>query len=758
MIIPRLLAKSSRNPDAPKYAETLVGHLCAVTRVAVLLAERWGNRHLISVGLDPQVYGPRLQLALPRAAFAHDLGKANDHFQRILRSDPSIAAQAGWHEQLSVWLLLSSDKLRYWLLQDCEAALRQAVLVAVLGHHLRVDDASAIGLRGNSGTLRLTMLSGHPDFAGVLRGGANLLGLVEPPVLADVVLDLVSQDAFDLPVRRWLGEAMSWWRSALVEERRFVAALKALVIASDVAGSVLPRQQADPSGWADAALARTCVADDLQSVVDKRLDGKPPRSFQQAVADSSDGVTFVRAGCGSGKTAAAYLWAVRRACGRKLFFCYPTTGTASQGFADYVPPDQFEAALVHSRAAADLEDLLTSGKADGEDRLEWLTRFAALVTWDAPIAVCTVDSVLGLIQNSRSGLFSFPSIANGAFVFDEIHQYDDRLFGALLRFLEGFPGVPLLLMTASLPRGRLDALRACVAQLGEHLAVVEGPGDLEALKRYKIEAVGDEHPWERVVEAVRAGQRVLWVANTVDRAISLAQEAQTRTLSFLPYHGRYRYEDRLERHGAVIQAFTNEACAGVLATTTQVCEVSLDISADLLVTDLAPIPALIQRLGRLNRRVSAAVDLRAAPALVVEPPGPLPYAAEELGAARRWLDALVAAPCCQADLAEGFDRLVGGAPIPTSVTRSAWLDGGVLAARAALREEGTTIPVIREEDTHRLRGLSAGRQGREMIRLTMPMPLGPVAGEVGAWSRVKGVLIVPVGRLVYDELLGGRWR
>lgn len=493
-------------------------------------------------------------------------------------------------------------------------------------------------------------------------------------------------------------------------------------------------------------------------MVERNLRGASPRPFQQAVASSPARVTFVRAGCGSGKTTAAYLWAKQHARERKLFFCYPTTGTASQGFADYVPPDQFEAALVHSRATADLENLLTSGSADAEDRLEWLTRFAALVAWDAPITVCTVDSVLGLVQNGRSGLFSFPAIANGAFVFDEIHQYDERLFGALLRFLAALRGVPVLLMTASLPRARLSALKACVEGMGERLEVIEGPPDLEALKRYRIERAGSEDAWARVTAAVRAGQRVLWVANVVDRAVSFAREAAAAGLPVLPYHSRYRYGDRLKRHSAVIGAFAGEDGPGVVALTTQVCELSLDISANLLVTDLAPIPALIQRLGRLNRRASTASAVAAAPALVLEPRGPLPYSAAELGDAKRWLDLLGVGPCSQTDLAGAFEQILGAVPIAAGATGSAWLDGGVLAARAPLREEGTTIPVIRAEDAHRLRGQAVDAMAREAIRLTIPMPLGPVAREIAAWPRAHGVLIAPAGRLVYDELWGGHWR
>lgn len=755
---PRLLAKSSKTPDTPRAPETLIGHLDAVTRTAALLAEREGDRYLAALGLDAAAFGPTLRTALPRAALAHDLGKANSHFQRMVRADRTLGLQAVWHEQLSVWLILQTDPLRRWLFHNCDESVQLMTLAAVLGHHLRAKDGASLRLREQSGALQLSVLSGHPDFHAALRRGADLLGLPTPPRLATIDIDLVEPEVFDDPLQWWLREASAWWRSASPGEQRFVALLKALLVAADLAGSALPRLPADPAAWAAKALGAVCSAPELRRVVATRLREAEPRPFQRAVEASRSRITFVRAGCGSGKTAGAYLWAASRATGRKLFYCYPTTGTASQGFTDYVPPDQFAATLLHSRAPADLEDLLTNGYADLEGRLDWLTRYRALAAWTEPVTVCTVDSVLGLIQNNRVGLFSFPIIANGAFVFDEVHQYDDRLFGALLRFLETLRGVPVLLMTASLPRARFQALQKAVESMGERLEVIDGPPDLETLKRYRLEELESDRVWDRVVQAVGDGLRVLWVVNTVDRAIETAVRAEASGLLVLPYHSRYRYQDRLQRHHAVVEAFARDTPGGILAVTTQVCEVSLDLSADLLVSELAPIPALIQRLGRLNRRATPGGPLRPGRALIVEPPRPEPYLAADLRDARCWLQDLGQDPVSQADLAAALDQLLGDRPAEAAATSSSWLDGGILAWSAPLRQEGTTIPVIRAEDVARLAALARGERTREAIRLTIPMPLGPVARKISSWQREGAALVAPAGSIGYDERFGGRWR
>jgi CRISPR-associated endonuclease/helicase Cas3 len=452
------------------------------------------------------------------------------------------------------------------------------------------------------------------------------------------------------------------------------------------------------------------------------------------------------------------MWATRRAVGRKLFFCYPTTGTASQGFFDYVPPNLTEAALIHSRSAVDLEDVLSGEPADGGRLVDRLITMGALAAWDAPVTVCTVDTVLGLIQNNRRGLFSFPSLANAAFVFDEIHQYDDQLFGALLRFIAAVPGVPMLLMTASLPRDRLHTLEDVLHEVGDELSVIDGPADLEALERYCVRTDSVADTWSETTVAVGAGRRVLWVANTVDRAVSLAQEAERRGLPTLLYHSRYQYQHRLGHHRVVVDAFSGARKRGVVAVTTQVCEVSLDLSADLLVTELAPVPALIQRLGRLNRRVKPGEHIHPAPAIVTEPPTHEPYTTEELVTARLWLGKVSDRPVSQTALTRAFEDVVSQVAAPVARVRSAWLDCGPFATAAAVREDGTTVPVVRAEDLASLRGLPEGRLAREVVRRTIPMPLARVANAVGMWPRRSGSLVAPAGTMDYSERYGGKWR
>src|SRR5439155_24937517 len=84
-------------------------------------------------------------------------------------------------------------------------------------------------------------------------------------------------------------------------------------------------------------------------------------------------------------------------------------------------------------------------------------------------------------------------LCDAGVVFDEIHAYDDLLFGTLLRFLSALPGIPVLMMSASLPPSRLEAIRRVAHGRGALLEEIAGPDDLETLPRYRALTCRD--PW-----------------------------------------------------------------------------------------------------------------------------------------------------------------------------------------------------------------------------------------------------------------------
>lgn len=752
----QLLAKRPRDKDNPTTRETLAGHLIDVVRTSGTIIDRYGQDILRGMGLAETKMHGLLRDTLLRASFLHDLGKANSQFQKAVRGK-GLFPQAFRHEWLSAWIPLVSPDFRHWLFEGMNELAVNSVLFAVIGHHLKFPDGSVLSPREGTGMEPIGIFLGEESVQACMDELRSILSMKAPPQLGSLRIDPFNKPLKEL--KSWTIDAIIWFERCSKEERCFIAAVKALLISADVAGSALARNVPEPTVWTNSALERVCSPAIFENIIERSLRGKGLRDFQTRVAESSADKVFLRAGCGSGKTLAAYLWAQRQAENKKLFFCYPTTGTASEGFRDYFLPEEMgiEAELVHSRSMLDIEDLMRSPE-EREADVSWeaesedMAKIDSLVSWGVPITVCTSDQVLGIIQNNRKPLFTFPCIGNSAMVFDEIHQYDDTMFRSLLAFLRAFPDIHILMMTASLQKGRLEALQKTLAELGKPMDIIDGPPELESLKRYHIGGTFDAPPWEEVRASLERGEKVLWVANTVERCVQLAKEAEARGMNPIVYHSRFRYGDRVRRHREAVEAFDGQGAALVMAT--QVCEVSLDISSQLLVTDLAPPSSLIQRMGRLNRRVETLSSCEAMPVLFLEPDGPRPYSENEMEAARRWIGLLGGGMISQADLDAAFKQ-ISEADSSTAI-ESKWLDGGPFSSKAPVRDPGYTAPFVMKEDLDAC--LVDGKLAqKELIRHSIPMPITVRSAGVGKLRRLGYCYIAPAGSIAYSERWGGKW-
>jgi CRISPR-associated endonuclease/helicase Cas3 len=331
------------------------------------------------------------------------------------------------------------------------------------------------------------------------------------------------------------------------------------------------------------------------------------------------------------------------------------------------------------------------------------------------------------------------------FVFDEIHAYSNRLFSYLLRFLKIFTGTQVLLMTATLPPARKKVLEE-TCEIRGGMEVIYGPKEREVAKRYQLERSTLEHVWTQIEETVNSGGKVLWVCNTVKSAMEIVDSAIKKQLPVQPFHSRYRYKDRLKRQETVVRGFNNKE-SPMLAVTTQVAEMSLDISADLLITEYAPIAAMIQRLGRLNRFEEEPKIPKKA--VLIEPDMTLPYSPEDWFGVSEWIDMVADGnPKSQSDLSKAFIDLTESQTSDLQPPAFCeWLDGlwRTLKDQRAIEEASYSIEIIREED-----------KDGDPFENAIPMPV-PKIEDWQEWNRLNRYLIAPKGSLTYDEFRGGRW-
>jgi CRISPR-associated endonuclease/helicase Cas3 len=746
-----LLAKSwqaeSPEQEAPDYAK-LVAHLQAVELAGASIVEIVGELVLRQLELPADRWLSRLSRALKVACLCHDLGKANEGFQEMVTGRRHPTQQPARHELLSALLLEEkTSPFRAWALEMLKGEdeeetmmLLDCVIGAVAGHHLKMDQGwhkAALALRNACGLLRLNMLLTHPDIQGLFN---------RPLLSKEVRFSLIKGEPTYLGLRQLrFNDNSNIWRERLNQDSawwRFAAAIKALLMAADVAGSAMAPAGEDIKQWVHKTLSRRVEPKQMREVVSARLSGAEPRPFQDAIGQSRKRVTLVEAGCGTGKTAAAYMWAEHHANDKKLFFCYPTTGTATEGYLGYVHETKVEADLVHSRSIVDLAGI---AQVTDDDKDDHLMRIESLNLWSPQVVICTTDTVLALVRNNRRGLYNSPAILSGAFVFDELHAYDNQMIAAVPALIKALPGASFLLMTASLPNERKKFLQKHIEDLSE----VPPPTDLEEIPRYEFKRAGIEDAYRQAQAAVTEKKRVLWICNKVARAQEVMQTlAKAYGVSARNYHSRFKYMDRVRQHRKIIRWFNHKKIrVGIVAVTTQVAEMSLDLDADLLISDIAPIPALIQRLGRLNRRVTPERPGTPRRAIFLTPDKPSPYSEEELQLAGRWIDELRSLnhPLRQTDLSQRFNALSSQEELQLD-TRTRWLNSGWLAEPEGIREPGYSVSVILDEDKE------ACRESREeIIWRAIPMNYDD---QMKHWCEFKGHFIAPPGAIDYKRKTG----
>jgi CRISPR-associated endonuclease/helicase Cas3 len=677
----RLLAKS---PLGGRHV-TLPAHAAAVRETASTLfgsaqaPTRLGREWLRFFKLDDAWFAPFVTNVALAAVF-HDIGKANDGFQREVRGQKGC--QAIRHEHLSA-LLLCIPAMRQWLVDDPIVDF-EIVVSAVVSHHLKVKEGMAPP--GHEFASRIRDVAGFrvfinaTDFLEVLRIASDVLG-ISPTALPDsygVWSFDAGEPAVGTEAERFRAEFGRFARALRHDERRrrCLLAVRAALIAADAAGSALVRVDAQLSTWLQHAFGEPLRMLDIdEKVVEPRIAQirRTRGTFDwhafQVAAETLGPRAVLLAGCGSGKTLAAWRWIrAQLACrpAGRVIFLYPTRGTATEGFRDYVSwAGTEEAALVHGTAAYTLEGLFANPEDSADPRhshdYRVDPRLFALGYWPRRILSATVDSFLAFMSHDYVPLCLLPLLADSVLVVDEVHSFDRAMFKALVRFLEFFD-LPVLCMTASLTRDRLAALESVGLK-----RFPEDPtqfGDLRAQSehaRYAVRRVTAEEAEDVVLRTLAAGEpKILWVFNTVARCQEAAGRLRARIpahVDLLCYHSRFRLMDRATRHEEVIARFRRTEWRPVLLLSTQVCEMSLDLDADVLVSEVAPVSSVIQRMGRCCRE-SMPRPGRIGQILLYSPESHRPYEREEAEQGEAFLRWAEGRSLSQADLAQYLDEMV----------------------------------------------------------------------------------------------------
>ncbi|MEX0762323.1 MAG: CRISPR-associated helicase Cas3' [Dehalococcoidia bacterium] len=612
-----ILAKSSSSGREI----TLADHIDDVLGATSLMFGRTGQptrmaaKWLHFFRLQPEDFEPFFVNLWLAAAF-HDLGKANDGFQALVRRS---GEQIIRHEHLSA-LLLAGDTLREWLHSHQELGVdADIVTAAAASHHLKVTGETLARPLTDRTNPAVQVYATSPDVTAVLTMAGSVLDSPAPSLEAeDGAWGFAARVA---PRKRLLREAMNRLKREISTgdpRHRLLLAVKAAVIAVDSAGSAAPRLGLDMRGWLTSAFSPSALTgSDIDSgIIVPRVDELQRRNvwqgfhgFQVAAATLPDRALLL-SGCGSGKTLAAWKWASARLDAgdhSRVIFLYPTRGTATEGFRDYASWAGPElSALVHGTSQYDLADIF-SNPDDARHGFDYTaeSRLFALGYWHRRVFTATVDTFLAAMNHQYAAICMLPVLADSVVVIDEVHSFSESMFRSLERFLKYFD-IPVLCMTASLPSDRQAVLAdGCGLEIfPSDDASFADLAEQASAPRYRAKAIDVASSMTLARQALENGKKVLWVVNTVARCQAIAEEASAyswATEKWLCYHSRFRLADRKIRHNEVIDRF-RAAGGPMLLITTQVCEMSLDLDADVLITEAAPVPSLIQRMGRCCRQ------------------------------------------------------------------------------------------------------------------------------------------------------------
>lgn len=337
------------------------------------------------------------------------------------------------------------------------------------------------------------------------------------------------------------------------------------------------------------------------------------RMYVQSLVEDNweNDLLLLRAPTGAGKTDASLIWGSLQIQNKKadrLIIAMPTRFT-SNALAVNIAENLSETGLYHSSAwFSKFQEKVDIGEIDKQEA-EKTQEFARLL--QTPITVCTIDHLLMALTLSREDhhLITF-NLANACLVIDEADFYDDFTQANIFVLLEllKYWDVPVLLMSASLPEYILPICKGLGYKVNQ---ILEDKSDVRK-NGFAIKEIRDYSTLNDIEDLLelmlKKGTGIIY-ANTVDKAYMLYEWFENRCdltqQDIILYHSRFTEPHKKEKEEELISALGKDAwvsnCAKGIAILTQIGEMSINISADIMISESCPIDRLIQRAGRVCR-------------------------------------------------------------------------------------------------------------------------------------------------------------
>ena len=575
------------------------------------------------------------------AVWFHDIGKASDQWQQYIREQgPSVT-----HALPSFAIGAMSLGVGGF-----EKSPRFAALFAILAHHLQMLHDGSFPEERNRRRIDMpvTYVTEHLAYFRQLEPDFTLTDRRMPQIdlgRACNILEKVKTDAHR--------ETDLWFK-----------VLYSLILNVLTASDNYASENGPKGGSPDNPCATNLTQDALAQINDKfpLYDNTPlkslpflsedttPNDMQREIVASDSDRLILNAGCGEGKTAAALLFGQKWLQAdriERIILTLPTKFTANNLYRDLGPegydiPEEL-VGIVHGDSREFLTQLTKTEEENSEQEDTNGNIMAQLFEnnfYAKPVTISTVDHLLmSLYHGYKYADRAFFNVASSLVVFDEVHYYEERTIEAIAEAMRRLTQlkIPHLVMTATIP----TAVRQCFDKLNSdqpypfQRAPAVIPSTTEPKVPFEITRL-HETPLDEeniisselldLVERNRDKRQIIFV-NQVNRAKYIYRELQGRHICDNPicYHSSFIGKDRVKKEQIIRSLFKdpsnrkddelevleeysfNNSDACVLIST-QVSELSLDISADVMYSEIAPIDSIVQRGGRLNRKGETPID------------------------------------------------------------------------------------------------------------------------------------------------------
>jgi len=417
--------------------------------------------------------------------------------------------------------------------------------------------------------------------------------------------------------------------------------------------------------------------------------GGKPYSYQEeawreiaSVLSEGRGAVFIRAPCGSGKTEAVIIPFMAQYATEKVFYPKMIYATPTQTLL-YNMRDRIGRAI--SVLGEELKGVLAPEPEHGfHTNPTYLIPRVSITTYDviAYAWVCR-RTIPYRPFTTRGALLSSFIVFDEAHLLQDKHAYSQRIFPTLVASLVE-SGAPVAVISATLPTELIRKVREEIGD-GRVREISFSEADRRRLRtgslrvnrgflsepRVELErALGIIE--ERVSSALSEGKDVLIVVNSVKVAF-LIYEDLARTFKgslfealsvkeavglvrkgnsiIMLLHGRLPIRIRKEREGVFerLKEYKRELARrgepktwSLIIVATQVAEVGVNYSFDVVITELAPPSALIQRFMRGGREEKQKSEAIVIPPIKLTTRGAIPtnliYPASLLALSREWLE------------------------------------------------------------------------------------------------------------------------